>query len=442
MLRITVLGTGYVGLVSGVCFADMEHHVTCVDKDIEKITALKTGVVPIYEEGLEGLMKKSVEQERLKFSTILSESLNKSDVVMIAVGTPTSDTNSGSVNLNYINECVVEIAECLSRNILVLVKSTVPVGTCDKIQEQLNRLAKFECTVVSNPEFLREGTAVYDFIKPDRIVIGSDGRGKEIIDQLYSKFIEKGTKIIFSDRKTAELIKYASNTLLAMKIGFINEMADISEKIGADIEKLSEGIGSDKRIGNRFLTPGPGFGGSCFPKDVLALLNLIDEVKTDGQLIKAVIRSNVNRIEKISKEILESIQTKETVAVLGLTYKAGTDDIRDSPSIKVIKRLIEAGVRKIRAYDPAGMKNAEKVLDSTVEYCTDMYEACRGASLVLIATEWEIFKTIDALKLKGVMKNLNIYDLRGIIDKESFLKNNFNVRSIGYKQYVSQICPS
>jgi len=442
MLRITVLGTGYVGLVSGVCFADIGHHVTCLDKNIEKIAALKLKKIPIYEDELESLTKKNIESDRLKFSTDLSDSLNESDIVMIAVGTPIANEDTGAVNLNYINECVAEIAKLLSKDIVVIVKSTVPVGTCDKLQAQLNKLSKFECVVVSNPEFLREGTAVYDFMNPDRIIFGSDGRGHEIISKLYSNFSKEGIKIVYADRRTAELIKYASNTFLAMKVGFINEMADISEKVGADIKKLSEGIGSDKRIGSKFLKPGPGFGGSCFPKDVMALLNLTIETKVEGKLINSIIQSNANRLKKISKEITNYVQECNVITVLGLTYKAGTDDMRDSPSMEIIKHLIKGGRYKIKTYDPVGMKNAEKILDDKVEYCTNLYKACEGASLVVIATEWDEFKKIDPFRLKDVMKESNVYDLRGVIDKESFLKNNFKIKSIGYKQNVSDLCSS
>ena len=442
MLRITILGTGYVGLVSGVCLAELGHFVTCIDKNIEKIDQLKANHVPIYEDGLEILFKENIKRGRLAFSTTLTDSLNKSDVVMIAVGTPINDKNTGSVNLDYVNECVAEIAKVLSKNILVIVKSTVPVGTCDKIQEQLNKLSKFECVVVSNPEFLREGSAVDDFMNPDRVVIGSDGRGEEIIERLFWQFIRYGKRFIFSDRRTAELIKYASNAFLAMKVGFINEVADISEKIGTDIKKLTEGIGSDKRIGFQFLNPGPGFGGSCFPKDVKALLNLATEMQVDGSLIKSVIKSNADRFEKISKTIIENIRENDVITVLGLTYKAGTDDVRDSPSMEIIKHLIKTGKCKIKTWDPVGMKNAEKILGDKVEYCKNIYEACNNASLVVIATEWDAFRKIDAVKLKNVMKDFNIYDLRGVIDREYFLKNNFNVNSIGYKQYVSQLCSS
>ena len=445
MLRITILGTGYVGLVSGVCLADLGHFVTCIDKNVEKITQLKASHIPIYEDGLEKLFKENIKHSRLSFSTTLTDSLNRSDVVVIAVGTPINDKNTGSVNLDYVNECVAEIAKVLSKNVVVIVKSTVPVGTCDKIQERLNKLSKFKCVVVSNPEFLREGSAVSDFMNPDRIIIGSDGRAGEIIEQLFWQFIRQGRRFIFADRRTAELIKYASNTFLAMKVGFINEMADISEKVGADIKKLSEGMGSDKRIGFQYLNPGPGFGGSCFPKDVKALLNLTTEMQVGGSLIKSVIKSNDDRFEKISKTIIEIVRNiRETniITVLGLTYKAGTDDVRDSPSIEIVKHLIKTGQYKIQTWDPVGMKNAEKVLGDKVEYCKNIYEACRNASLVVIATEWDDFRKIDAVKLKNVMKDFNIYDLRGVIDREYFLKNNFNVNSIGYKQYVSQICSS
>jgi UDPglucose 6-dehydrogenase len=473
MLRITVLGTGYVGLVSGVCLAETGHHVTCIDKNAEKIASLKANKIPIYEDSLEELTKKNAAAGRLEFSTALSDSLNKSDIVIIAVGTPTADEKTGAVDLSYINACVDEIAQVLTKNIVVIVKSTVPVGTCDKVQERLNRLSKFECAVVSNPEFLREGSAVYDFMNPDRIVFGSDGSAGEIASELYSRF--EGTKIIHTDRKTAELIKYASNAFLAMKVGFINEMSDISEKVGADIKKLSDGIGSDKRIGDKFLNPGPGFGGSCFPKDVMALLNLATEANVKGRLIKSIMQSNEDRFEKISQEIVQLTQEGSTITILGLTYKAGTDDVRDSPAIEIINRLTQSGdglprryaprndegmdapttrhcersaaihlrsALRIKAYDPEGMEGARAVLGDRVECCSNVYEACSGASLIVITTEWEEFKRLDAVKLKTVMKDLNIYDLRGVIDKEQFSKNGFKVKSIGYKTNVPELCSS
>jgi UDPglucose 6-dehydrogenase len=447
--------------------------VTCIDKNAEKIASLKAKRTPIYEDGLEELIVKNVTAGRLEFSTVLSDSLNQSDIVMIAVGTPTADEKTGAVDLSYIKACVDEIAQVLTKNIVVIVKSTVPVGTCDKVQEQLNRLSKFECVVVSNPEFLREGSAVYDFMNPDRIVFGSDGRAGEVISKLYSKF--EGTKVIYADRKTAELIKYASNAFLAMKVGFINEMSDLSEKVGADIKKLSEGIGSDKRIGDKFLNPGPGFGGSCFPKDVRALLNLVTEANVTGRLIKSIMQSNEDRFEKISNEIKELVQQDSTIAILGLTYKAGTDDVRDSPAIEIINRLAQAGdglprsvaprndgcdsnsltrhceqsvaihlnsTRRIKAYDPEGLAGARAVLCDKVEHCSNVYEACSGASLVVIATEWEEFKRLDVVKLKTIMKDLNVYDLRGVIDKEQFAKNGFKVKSIGYKTNVPELCSS
>jgi UDPglucose 6-dehydrogenase len=484
MLRITVLGTGYVGLVSGVCLADIGHHVTCIDKNLGKIQGLKEGIIPIYEEGLEEITKKNMVVRRLSFSSDLNDSLNESDIVMIAVGTPNADKDTGAVNLKYIESCVDEIATSLTKNIVVIVKSTVPVGTCDWIQNKLNEKSKFECSVVSNPEFLREGTAVYDFMNPDRIIFGSDvfnirhceeqrsaaihltGATKEgglprfarndgynncvcndeavmeVLGKLYSKFAEGGTKIIYTDCRTSELIKYASNGFLAMKVGFINEMADVCEKVGADVKKLSEGIGSDKRIGPKFLNPGPGFGGSCFPKDVMALCNLAIETKVDGMLVKSILKSNSNRFEKISNEIMESVQEGSIIAILGLAFKAGTDDVRDSPSIEIIERILRDRRYKIKAYDPAGIKTAKEILGDKIEYYSDIYEACVDASLVVVATEWDMFKELDATKLKKMTKDPNIYDLRCVIDKEYFLKNNFKVKSIGYKENVSQLCPS
>ncbi|NRA73595.1 MAG: UDP-glucose/GDP-mannose dehydrogenase family protein [Rickettsiales bacterium] len=442
MLRITILGTGYVGLVSGVFLSDMGHHVTCIDKDQKKISLLQNKKPPIYENGLEELLKINIECNRLTFSTKLTDSLNSSDVVIVAVGTPIADEKTGNVNLSYVNACVSEIANHLKKDILVIIKSTVPVGTCDRIQEQLDKLSDFKCVVVSSPEFLREGNAVEDFMNPDRIIIGSNGQGNEVIKQLFSKFIRYGKRFIFCNRRTAELIKYASNAFLAMKVSFINEIADISTEVGADMKKLSLGIGSDKRIGFQFLNPGPGFGGSCFPKDVKALENIMTTHNITGELIKSIAKSNTNRFKKIATNIIHNTKKGAIITILGLTYKAGTDDVRDSPSIEIIKHLLLNNSYKIKVWDPCGMSNAQKILEHQVEYYNTIDDACMNSSLIVVATEWQVFKTIDPIKLKKLVKNCHIYDLRNIINRENFLKNGFNVTSIGYTPHVSQLCPS
>lgn len=432
MLRITILGTGYVGLVSGVCLSELGHRVICVDKDREKIKTLQDKRMPIHEDGLIHLLKKNVDSNRLSFSSDIEHSISESNVVMIAVGTPINE--QGQCMLGYVNDCAAQIAKHASKDLIVIVKSTVSVGTGDNIQNYFDEASKFNCIVVSNPEFLREGNAVQDFMNPDRIIIGTDGRGMEIITRIYSKHIEKGIRIIYTDRKTAELIKYASNTFLAMKVGFINEIADFSQKASCNMQKVIEGIGCDKRIGCEFLKPGPGFGGSCFPKDVQALVTTAEALGIDTPIIKSVLKSNALRAGHIVKIIKNKICVGETIAILGLTYKANTDDTRDSPAISIIKLLLNDALYKVRVFDPCGMRNAEKLLHPrSVVYCGNVYEACEDASLAVILTEWNCFKEINPSDLKTIMKKPKIYDLRNIIDKEKFIQEGFHVRVVGYK---------
>lgn len=433
MLRVTVLGTGYVGLVSGVCLSELGHRVICADKDKEKIKTLQQAKLPIHEDGLLCLLKKNVSANRLSFSSNIEASIHDSDIIIIAVGTPLDA--DGNCTLEYVNDCAAKIAMHASKDVVVVVKSTVPVGTCDRIQNYLDETSHFNCVVASNPEFLREGNAVHDFMNPDRIVIGTDGRAKDCMLRLYGSYAMKGVSFIYADRRTAELIKYASNTFLAMKVAFINEISDLSQRAGCDMQKLIEGIGSDKRIGPAFLKPGPGFGGSCFPKDVKALINISDALGVEIPLIRNVLHTNVMRQHHIAKAIKSKLHDGDVLAVLGLTYKAHTDDVRESPAAAILRLLInDCPSITIKAFDPCGMRNAEKILPSKhVTYCGDAYEACTGASVAVILTEWECFKEINPALLKSVMKHPRIYDCRGIIDREKFSKAGFHVRAIGYK---------
>jgi UDPglucose 6-dehydrogenase len=410
-----------------------------VDKDGERIKILQAKNLPIFEDGLLGLLHKNIDSNSLRFSANIEQGLPDSDVIMIAVGTPL--TEQGCLNLNYVDECVDKIAKHVSKDVVVVVKSTVAVGVCDQIQSRLDETSRFNCIVVSNPEFLREGMALKDFMQPDRIVIGTDGRGEDTMARLYAKHLELAVPVIYTNRRTAELIKYASNTFLAIKVGFINEIADFSEKIGGDMSKVSDAMGADKRIGRSFLNPGPGFGGSCLPKDIKALLDKSAVLGVDMPIVRAVMKSNAARASRVAASIKNLLRHGETVAILGLTYKAGTDDVRDSPAITIAKLLSVGDLYKIRAFDPEGMSSAVRVLRN-IKYCTDAYEACQGASLLVVLTEWSCFKNLDAVRLKNVMSKPRIYDTRAVIDKEKFIRSGFWVGSIGYKDFAREAAHS
>ncbi len=417
-MKVVVVGSGYVGLVSGACFAEVGHEVICVDNNINKIEQLNNGYVPIFEPGLERLIKKNKATGHLKFSSDLAISIKTAEVVIIAVGTPTDDITS-KVDLSFIDYAVLQINDLAQHDLLVIVKSTVPVGTCQKISQKLKQVNKFHCKVVSNPEFLREGQAIIDFMNPDRIVIGCNENAETEIAQLYQEHISRGKQIIFTGYETAELIKYASNTALAVKVALINEIASICEKVGGDINQVVHGVGLDSRIGNKFLLPGPGFGGSCFPKDVKALVSIAAEAGFDGQLIKSVITSNNAHKSSIVNNILKYLNgsvTGKVISILGLTYKANTDDVRCSPSIDIINMLLAHGAI-IQAYDPEGIAGARKILDKQVIFAGDIYQVLNESSLAVIVTEWDQFRNIDYKRLKQCMVNSVIYDLRNVIDK-------------------------
>ncbi len=431
-MKLCMIGTGYVGLVSGVCFSDLGNDVICVDKDLKKINNLKKGIVPIYEPGLEELVLKNYKNKRLNFSTNLKDSVKKSDIVFICVGTPTKK-NSNSADLSQVYAVAKEISQSIKKFKIIINKSTVPVTTGDEIEKIISKkVNKKFFSVVSNPEFLREGEAIRDFIYPDRVVVGSnDSKSQRILKSLYSPLISKGTKFLSTKRRAAELIKYASNAFLATKITFINEISNLCEKTGIDIEDISIGIGLDKRIGSRFLRAGPAYGGSCFPKDTKALVSTADKFKTNLSVVKSVIRSNDLRSELLSKRVSLILNNKiknKVVSFLGVTFKANTDDMRDSSSLKLIPFLSKKGA-KIKYYDPTGSKKEFKKLKN-VEFSNSIKESIKGSDIAIIHTEWNDFKSINFKKFSK-NKKLIIYDMRNIYSPNKIKKLGFKYFGIG-----------
>jgi UDPglucose 6-dehydrogenase len=442
-MRIAMIGTGYVGLVSGACFADFGHHVTCVDKDVHKIARLRQGEIPIYEPGLDDLVATNVEQERLAFSTDLVEPVRNSDVVLIAVGTP-SRRGDGHADLSYIYAAAREIAVALSGFTLIVTKSTVPVGTGDEVERIIREVRpRSDFVVVSNPEFLREGAAIQDFKHPDRIVVGMDGsRGKEEITELYRPLYLNAAPILFTGRRTAELIKYAANAFLATKITFINELADLAEQVGADVQDVARGIGLDNRIGSKFLHPGPGYGGSCFPKDTRALAKTAEDHQTPLRIVETVIAVNEARKRAMARKVVSAFGgnlRQKTVAVLGLTFKPNTDDMRDAPSIALITALQDLGA-KVHAFDPAGMEQAKMVLND-VAYFDNAYACAEGADALVVVTEWEQFRALDLERLKTLMTRPVIVDLRNIYRPEDMSRHGFVYESVGRPRPMPEFEP-
>ena len=432
-MKITNVGTGYVGLVSGTCFAEFGVNVTCVDKDKNKIDNLKKGIIPIFEPGLDELVKKNISSKRLFFETNLKESIDGSDAIFIAVGTPSRETD-GHADLSYVYEVAEEIAECLGHYSVIVNKSTVPIGTGKKVHEIIkNKKPKFDFDVASNPEFLREGSAINDFMRPDRVVIGCESnKAKAILKELYRPLYLLETPIIFTKRETAELIKYAANSFLATKITFINEISDLCEKVGANVSDVSIGIGLDGRIGKKFLHPGPGYGGSCFPKDTLALVKTAQDNCSPLNLVEHVVKSNKNRKKNMYKRILNALgdYEKKKISILGLTFKPNTDDMRDSPSLDLIPELIKNNCF-LKLFDPEGMKEAKtifKKFHKKIEWCNDSYDACNKADALVILTEWNQFRALDLKKLKKLLNQPIIIDLRNIYNPEE-------VKNMGFKYY-------
>ncbi|KQV33333.1 MULTISPECIES: UDP-glucose/GDP-mannose dehydrogenase family protein [unclassified Rhizobium] len=432
-MRITMIGAGYVGLVSGVCFADFGHDVICVDKDESKVEALKAGRIPIFEPGLEQLVAQNTASGRLSFSTDLAACVPSSDVIFIAVGTP-SRRGDGHADLSYVYAAAREVAEHVSGFTVIVTKSTVPVGTGDEV-ERIMREANpaADIAVVSNPEFLREGAAIDDFKRPDRIVIGlSDERARSVMTDVYRPLYLNQAPLLFTSRRTSELIKYAGNAFLAMKITFINEMADLCEKVGADVQEVARGIGLDGRIGSKFLHAGPGYGGSCFPKDTIALVKTAQDHESPVRLIETTVAINDNRKRAMGRKVIQAaggdVRGKR-IGVLGLTFKPNTDDMRDSPAIAVIQTLQDAGAI-VTGYDPEGMENARKIIEDII-YSDTPYHAAEGADVLVIVTEWNQFRALDFARLKSIMNTPVLVDLRNIYSKEALQKHGFSYTSIG-----------
>lgn len=432
-MRIRMVGSGYVGLVSGACFADFGHDVICVDKDQSKIDALHAGRMPIYEPGLDELVARNVAAGRLRFSTDLAESVKDADAVFIAVGTPTR-RGDGHADLSYVYAAARELAGAITGFTVIVDKSTVPVGTGDEVERiirETNPDADF--AVVSNPEFLREGAAIDDFKRPDRVVVGGDDeRAMEVMRQIYRPLTLNRSLVIEMSRRAAELTKYAGNAFLATKITFINEIADLCEKVGADVKEVSRGIGLDNRIGPKFLHAGPGYGGSCFPKDTLALLKTAQDHDAPQRIVEAVVAVNDNRKRAMGRKVIAAMGGDvrgKTVAILGLTFKPNTDDMRDSPAIAVIQTLQDAGAI-IRAFDPEGTEQAKKVLDN-VEYCEGPYQAMEGADAVVIVTEWDAFRALDLNRVKSLLSTPVMVDLRNIYPREPVEAAGFTYHAVG-----------
>jgi UDPglucose 6-dehydrogenase len=432
-MRIAMIGTGYVGLVSGACFADFGHHVTCIDKDATKIAALQQGEIPIYEPGLNQLVASNVAAGRLDFSLDLRDAVAEADAVFIAVGTP-SRRGDGHADLSYVHAAAREIAENVRGFTLVITKSTVPVGTGDDVERIIAETnPKADVVVASNPEFLREGAAIRDFKHPDRIVVGTDDeRGRKVIAEIYRPLYLNQAPIMYTGRRTAELIKYAANAFLATKITFINEIADLAERAGADVQEVARGIGLDNRIGGKFLHAGPGFGGSCFPKDTRALVKTAQDHDVPLRIVEAVLAVNDTRKRAMARKVSAALGGNlrgKTIGVLGLTFKPNTDDMREAPSIPLITALQDLGAT-VKAYDPVGMEQAKLELPS-VTYCDSPYVCATKADALVIVTEWEQFRALDLQRLKKEMAQPVIVDLRNIYRADEMAEHGFAYESVG-----------
>ena len=432
-MRITMIGSGYVGLVSGACLSNFGHDVICVDKAADKIAALEAGRMPIYEPGLDALVAANVAAGRLRFTTDLAAAVAGADAIFIAVGTP-SRRGDGHADLSYVFAATEEIAAAVTGPTVVVTKSTVPVGTGDKVEAILReKRPDVAVAVVSNPEFLREGAAIGDFTRPDRIVIGTDDEGaRKVMREVYRPLYLNESPILFTGRRTSELIKYAANAFLATKITFINEIADLCEAVGADVQDVSRGIGLDNRIGRKFLHAGPGYGGSCFPKDTLALLKTAEDHESPIQIVEAVVKVNDSRKRAMGRKVIAMLGDAprgKTVALLGLTFKPNTDDMRDAPSIAIVQALHDAGVT-VRAYDPEGMAAARATMPD-ITYCSDAYDAAAGSDAVVVVTEWDAFRALDFDRLKRTMARPVLVDLRNIYRPDEIAALGFAYTSIG-----------
>ncbi|MBT0668335.1 UDP-glucose/GDP-mannose dehydrogenase family protein [Novosphingobium profundi] len=434
-MKIAMVGSGYVGLVSGACFADFGHDVVCIDKDQGKIDRLHQGIMPIYEPGLDALVLRNVEQGRLSFTTDLPEGIRGADAIFIAVGTP-SRRGDGHADLTYVYAVAQEVGQNLANDAVIVTKSTVPVGTGDEVERIIaacNPAHRF--AVVSNPEFLREGAAINDFKRPDRIIIGAEDEfGRDVMREVYRPLFLNESPLLFVSRRSSELTKYAANAFLAVKITFINEMADLCEKVGGNVQDVARGIGLDKRIGSKFLHAGPGYGGSCFPKDTLALLKTSEDYESPVRIVEAVVKVNDLRKRAMGRKVIEALGGMDVargkrVALLGLTFKPNTDDMRDSPAIAIAQTLQDAGVTTT-AYDPEGMEQARPLMPF-VEMTTDPYAAISGADAIVIVTEWDAFRALDLKRVQELANNPVLVDLRNIYNPEDIRKAGFTYVSVG-----------
>jgi UDPglucose 6-dehydrogenase len=433
-MKISIIGTGYVGLVQGACFADTGNTVICMDVDEKKIANLKKGIIPIYEPGLDEVVKRNTQNGRLFFSTDLKSAVEKSNIIFLCLPTPQSE--DGSADLTHVLGVSEKIAQYLKEDTIVISKSTVPVGTVERLKQLFDKKCKYTIEVVSNPEFLKEGTALQDSLKPDRIIIGTrDKKTAEILTELYEPFVRTGNPIIIMDEKSAELTKYAANSFLATKITFMNDMANLCEAVGADIEWIRKGIGSDPRIGKNFLFAGIGYGGSCFPKDVKALIKTSGDHGHTLGILEKVDEINEDQksvlVQKIKKHFSGRLKNK-TIAIWGIAFKPQTDDVRDAPSIVIIESLLKEGA-KVNIHDPAAMQNAKKVFGSRVQYCESSFDALKDADALAVVTEWNEFRTPDFHRMKTLMKEYVIFDGRNIYDPKDLKKAGFVYHGIGRK---------
>ena len=436
-MNITMIGTGYVGLVTGTCFAEFGHHVTCVDKITDKIDQLNAGKIPIYEPGLDTMVAKNRDEGRLQFVTDIVTAVSGADAVFIAVGTPTSRRGDGYADLTYIYEASKELAAHLQGYTVIVDKSTVPVGTARQVAriiKEENPEADFD--VASNPEFLREGAAITDFMHPDRVVLGVESeRAEQVLREIYKPLFIHETPIVCTTIETAELIKYAANAFLAVKISFINEIANVCEAVGADVIALAKGIGMDNRIGSKFLHPGPGYGGSCFPKDTLALMRIVQEHGENVRIVEAAVEVNAAQKARMVKKIRDALggsESGKTIGVLGLTFKPETDDMRESPAVSILPALLEKGA-VIQAHDPKGMAEAKKYLPDGIRYMDDAYEACKGADVVVLMTEWNQYRALDFDRIVSLVSTPAFVDLRNVYDPETMREAGFTYVGIGRK---------
>lgn len=431
-MKIAVIGTGYVGLVSGTCFAETGNHVTCVDIDVNKVEKLKNGKITIYEPGLEVLFERNLRQGRLDFTTDLKEGIKGAKIIFLALPTPPGE--DGSADLKYVLKVADDLGPILEEYTVIVDKSTVPVGTADKVHAAIAKNAKVDFDVVSNPEFLREGVAVEDFMKPDRVVIGAASeRATKVMEKLYGPFVRQGNPIIFMDVKSAELTKYAANSFLATKITFMNEIANMCELLGADVDMVRKGVGTDTRIGKRFLFAGIGYGGSCFPKDVQALAKSASQVDYDFKILKSVMEVNQTQKEKMIdplKAYFNSDLKGKTIAVWGLAFKPYTDDIREAPALENITKLLSMGA-KVKAYDPEAMENVEKIFGDKIYFAKDEYDALENADALMIMTEWPVFRTPEFDKLEASLSNKVIFDGRNLYELSQMEELGFTYYSVG-----------